>query len=174
MIPITKQVARSISETVAVQTVNTAEDLLMPKSDEVESVNDEKILLADIEYFNTSSNMKDVRNEIYVQKKKKKFLDKVKGILEKIQSLDCANNDENLKKIFVFVMQSAEDYIFNANDKERCEKVKKEVCLQLLRPFTHDNEKLCRQFMALVANEIKKTTVFRRGRRVLNKVFLVG
>jgi hypothetical protein len=171
MIPITKQVARSVSETVAVQAVNTAENLLIPKNDEVESVCDEKLLLSDIEYFNTSSNMKDVRNEIYIQKKKKKFVEKVRGILDKIQQLECVNKDDNLKKIFVFVMQSAEDYIFNANDKERCEKVKKDICLELLRPFTHDNEKLCRQFMSLVANDIKKTTIFRRCRRVINKLF---
>lgn len=126
-----------------------------------------KDVLNDIKYFNNSSKFTSVRNDLELQKKKEKFIAKITPALDKLKQLNLI--DDDIEKLFYFVLQSSEDY-FNITNAENCDKVKNEVCVQLLCPFVNNDEKLCKQIIRLIAPTVKKLTMYRKVKKNLKKI----
>ena len=67
-----------------------------------------KEAIEDLEYFCSSSNVKTVKQSLMLKKKIDKFKSKVSAVLSKISSI---LEQEELESLFLFVLQSAEDYL---------------------------------------------------------------
>tara|TARA_B100000073_G_scaffold347734_1_gene363097 strand:+ start:3310 stop:3780 length:471 start_codon:yes stop_codon:yes gene_type:complete len=122
----------------------------------------EKGILKDIEYFNKSSTMKKLKKDLMINKKIKKFTDKVNGILHVIDTFQC---DSKLELVFLFVLQSAEDY-FDPADVD----VKKAVCKDILCKYVNNDESMCESFIRLSEKNIKKTSIIRRAKKRSGKI----
>ena len=133
-----------------------------------------KGVIGDIRGFNKSSQMKDIVEDIRLEKKKAKFHNKISTVLQNICRLHL--EDENqLQTLFLFVLQSAEDYI-HSKETDKCDKIKMDLCIGLLKQFVQDDERLCKQIISIVAPRIKKSTFWRRNKiSIMNGVgfFLV-
>ncbi len=127
--------------------------------------------IADISYFNNSSNIQGVKSDLTLLKKKSKFESKMKNVLDSIKLVN-KDDDNELKTVFHFVMQSAHDYFYHPNDQAKADTIKNEICENLLKPLVGDDVQLCRKVMALVADKIKGSTFYRRNKRVITKFFL--
>jgi len=123
----------------------------------------EKVIMQDINYFSKSSTMQKLKKDLAVSRKVRKFVDKVNGILEFVETLQCENKVE---LVFLFVLQSAEDY-FDPSHEE----LKREVCKKLLSKYVNGDEALCHSFMNLAGKNIKKSTSVRRAKKKLGNLF---
>lgn len=129
---------------------------------------DEKEIVRDIDYFSTSSNLKHVKDKLLLDKKLKKFELKMRENLDIIDK--CLNDDEsNVETLFIFVMQSFEDYIHTDADVK--DKLKRELIPKLMRKIVPD-EKLALSIMNLVQRNIKKSTFYRRNKKKIYKAFI--
>ena len=140
------------------------EDLTTPQNLEPQNY---KEMLKDINVFNKSSTMNTIKSDLIMRKKLSKFEAKMAPVLATIQKID---NEDYLNQLFVFVLQSAEDYLYLPN-KEKCNAIKKEICMQLLKPFVKD-EVVRNQIIKICLKNIKKSTLFRRNRKLLQNFFL--
>ena len=135
------------------QHVNLGADSTLP--------NPEKVILKDIAYFNKSSVIKNLKKDLIVNKKIKKFTDKVNGILTVIETFQCENKFE---LIFIFVLQSAEDYFDPTQDV-----VKRAVCKDILTKYVNGDDEMCTSLIRLAEKNIKKTNIIRRMRKQFGK-----
>ena len=129
-----------------------------------------KDTLKSISQFNRSSSMRGITDDIALRKKVAKFEDKISGVLANIKRLNIENDDQ-LQTLFVFVCQSASDYLY-LKDEAKCLQVRTDLCVKLLKPFVKDDDKLCRSVIAIVQHRIKKSTWYRRNRQFLVKAGL--
>lgn len=127
--------------------------------------NDEKAILKDINYFNRSSNMRRLKKDLEVNKKIKKFQDKVADILAVIDTFQC---EHKIETVFMFVMQSAEDYFDPQNDD-----IKKSVCRKMLMKYVNNDAELYDGFYRLTEKNVKKSTPMRRLKKKTGKFFNV-
>jgi hypothetical protein len=135
--------------------------LSIPDAKDATATSAEKVILKDIKYFSRSSNMRKLKNDLEVNKKIKKFNDKVIGILDTIDTFQC---DNKIEMVFLFVLQSAEDYF------DPCHvEVKRDVCKKLLVKYTGGDEEACLGFMRLAEKNIKKTSPIRRFKKKTGK-----
>jgi uncharacterized protein YaaN involved in tellurite resistance len=153
-----------LSKTPAPPPEETVDDLLP-------NVTDIKQNLEDISYFSESSNIQGVKSDLTLLKKKSKFKSKIQNVLESIKLVNKDDVNE-LKTVFHFVMQSAEDYFNHPKDQVKANSVKNELCEELLRPLVGDDVQLCRKVMAMVVDKIKPSTFLRRNKRLIKKIFL--
>ena len=134
------------------------------------SYGDLKEAVADINHFSSSSSSKALSTDLSLEKRKDKFCVKMQSVLDKIQRLNI--NDEQLEAVFVLVLQSAEDYLY-CKDKIKCETMKHDICIRLLKQFTKDDPVLCKQLIKFVQHRIKVTTAWRRHKKSV-KTFFCG
>ena len=130
---------------------------------------DYKSTMKDIQYFSKQSQMSNIIEDILLEKKKNKFIDKISTVLQTIQKLNL-KDEKQLQNLFLFVLQSAEDYIYTPNT-EKCTLVKNNVCIELLKQFVKNDIKLCQQIIAIVESKIKKSTLLRRNKKRLIRCF---
>jgi hypothetical protein len=118
--------------------------------------------LDNIKRFSNSQKMNKIIQNINFKRKIHKFMKRLAGVLHTIQKAIEIDDDTHLHTIFVFVRQSCEDYIYNSlmNDKE-LNKIKTDVCVELLKHFTNNDEVLCRQVLFIISPKIKKRTFWR-------------
>lgn len=122
--------------------------------------------------LNKFSDSGDFIDEIKLKTKCEKYEKAFQKILATIKNIDCENK-ENIELIFKIVTQSVEDYIYHP-DKEKCNKMKNDIALKLLKPFVNDNEKLCKTIIDMTLKTITKTSFFRRfKKRAIKYFFLV-
>jgi hypothetical protein len=133
------------------------------------SYGDLKEAVADINHFSSSSSSKSLSTDLSLEKRKDKFAVKMQSVLDKIQRLNI--NDEQLEAVFVLVLQSAEDYLY-CKDKIKCEAMKHDICIRLLKQFTKDDPILCKQLIKFVQHRIKVTTAWRRHKKSVKTFFL--
>lgn len=128
-------------------------------------------LLKDIKAFNNSTSFKQTRTNFRLQKKRVKFLRKMEVIINAVNALP--KDDNKLQSIFLFVLQSATDYIYDTNDVEQSERLQNQAVLQLLKPMVNDSEELCQQIINIVKVKVKKSTWYRRNKKYIGKFFLL-
>ena len=121
------------------------------------SVEEMKSTINEIKKITNSSNMKSVCGMLDVERKRVKFYEKVQIILEKFENIKLDNDNERLQTLFLFVMQSATDYLHNDTKEKR-----EEICLNLLKPFVKDDEFLTRNIMNIVQGKVKPLTLYRK------------
>lgn len=158
MLPLsnTKQKAMRITE----------DDLLDEKqtSASVLSLEEMKSVISDIKKMSNSSNMKSVVSSINVERKRSKFYEKVEVILKKFDDIKLDNNDERIQILFMFVMQSATDYLF-----DDCKEKRDEICITLLKRFVNDDEFITKNIMNIVSSKVKPLTFYRKYKHSLLK-----
>jgi len=119
----------------------------------------------------TSADMSRVVKHMDLEKQKMKFTEKMKGILEHIVRVENEDDDTFLKTVFLFVMQSCEDYLSIPShllkDKEN---IKKEVCIGLLLGFVGGNGVLAGQIYHLLL-PLVKTSVWHKLCVNIGKIF---
>ena len=130
-----------------------------------ESVIDEKEIVEEIKFFSNASNLKGVQDQLLLQKKLKKFESKIVKHLAVIEK--CLDSEESLECLFLFAMQSFEDYIFMSNKDEKTKLMKVVVC-RLLKDFVRD-DKLCLNLIKIVGKQIKASTLWRRNKKRIYK-----
>jgi len=118
----------------------------------------EKELVKDMNFFSQSSGMSNVKTDLLMQGRSKKFKIKMKGILSRL------NENTPINEIFKFILQSAEDYYF-------CGDLKNEICRELLFDYVKD-DKLYDSYILLISKELKISTFWRKQKKKLLK--LVG
>ena len=120
-----------------------------------------KAIVGDIKSFSSSSNMKNVMNTVNADRRREKFVIKLNTILSKFSAIKLSEEDDKrIELLFLFVMQSATDYL-------RDDKNKDEVCIQLLRRFVSDDDDLCKNIMSIVRSKIKPLTFYRRNKHMI-------
>lgn len=124
---------------------------------ELASSFDEKEVLKQLQHFCNSSNMKQVKQDIALQKKIRKFRDTMERVLTVIDKFEHQNRT---RLTFLFVMQSAEDY-FPPSDTE----TKRTMCKELLLRFVDNNDSLCNDFMDAMQMAVKPSTMYRRAKK---------
>ena len=129
---------------------------------------DLKEMLTSIQTFSKSSSMKDIQVDLNAKKRVAKFEGQMEKILTNIKKLKL--DEDNLKNLVLFVLQSAEDYIYDS-DEEKSKRLKEDICVKLLRPFTNGDIKLVKQFISIVNDKVKKSTLFRRNKKRMMKLF---
>ena len=136
---------------------------------------DVKSFLKDLNYFTSSSSLQTIKMEIQIKKKVLKFNEKFKPIVQYFKLLYNEDNVDHtkLKSFFTIIVQSATDYLFIKNEKEQTKLIIDTVCIELLKQFVNDDEKLCRSFICMVANKIKPNTWLRRNKKYVIKVFFL-
>ena len=125
-----------------------------------------KEAIEDLEYFCSSSNVKTVKQSLMLKKKIYKFKSKVSAVLSKISSI---LEQEELESLFLFVLQSAEDYLSVDGSSDE---LKMDVCVELLKSYCKDDDKLCKSVILMVQKRVKKITFYRRHRKKLYKVLI--
>lgn len=123
-------------------------------------VDEMKETLADIEKFSKSSHLSQLKQDVKLQRRVAKFRGKMTKVLSNLKKMEM----DELNSVFLFVMQSATDYLYCA-DTEKFERIKQEICAELLCPLTGGDVKLCCGIMKIVEKDIKKSTVFRRNKK---------
>ena len=163
MLPAKRQ--NSVARTPPNTVVLGDEDLKMPDTPSHEIL---RSTVADIRQFSRSSSMGSIVSDIELIKKVSKFEVKIASVLENIKKLDI-QDDTQLQKLFLFVLQSCSDYIYVA-DADRCHKIKMDLCVKLLKPFVKDDETLCKSIINIVQSRVKPSTWLRRNKRFVIKV----
>ena len=136
-----------------------------------ESANN-KDTVKEIEFFSSSSSVKTIKKDLLLNQKIENFKTKVEGsILRQIHHVLDEDDEELLKKLFVFVCQSAEDYIIMPKkDNDKCNRIKKRIVTDMMKVYVID-EKLIGSIINMVMPSIKKATMYRRNKRFIDKVF---
>jgi len=135
-----------------------------------ESANN-KDTVKEIEFFSSSSSVSTIKKDLLLNQKIEKFKTKVSGILQQIHVVLDEDDEELLKKLFVFVCQSAEDYIIMPKkDNDKCNRIKKRIVTDMMKVYVID-EKLIGSIINMVMPSIKKATMYRRNKRFIDKVF---
>ena len=125
-----------------------------------------------INFFSSSSTLKDIKHDLLLNRKIEKFKKKVSGILQQIHYVLNEDDEELLKKLFVFVCQSAEDYIvLPKRDKKKCNMIKKEIVIEIMKEYVID-VKLIGSIISMVMPSIKKSTIYRRNKKFIDKLFV--
>ena len=137
----------------------------LPPSD---AVADLREAVSAISHFSSSKSSRSLRGDISFEKRRQKFLDKMRPVMIHLQKLGLA--DAKMEDVFVLVLQTCEDYLHHP-DTEKCRSAKDAVCVELLKGLTKNDEVLCRQLISFVAHRLKKSTAWRRGRRVAKAIF---
>lgn len=125
-----------------------------------------KEVIEDINIFSKSTSMKKLTDELKIRKRISKFIKKTNSILT---TIDTVIEDKKTKEIFNYVLQTAEDYLYIA-DKQKCNKIKYETCMNLLKRFIND-DKLRDEILHMQLEKIKKSSLYRRNKISLNKAF---
>ena len=129
-----------------------------------------KDTVKEIEFFSSSSSVSTIKKDLLLNQKIEKFKTKVQGILQQIHHVLDEDDEELLKKLFVFVCQSAEDYIIMPKkDKDKCNRIKKRIVTDMMKVYAID-EKLIGSIINMVMPSIKKATMYRRNKRFIDKV----
>ena len=101
-----------------------------------------KNTINDMSYFSSSSTMKKLQIDLNNSKKVLKFTEKISEVLKSIKKL---NSDDEIHIVFLFVLQSCEDYLFEHTAEEKVA-----VCVSLLKGFVNDDLKICNAFIKIV------------------------
>ena len=129
-------------------------------------VNKKKIV-KDIQFFSKSSNLHEVKQDLLMAQRIEKFKKKVSEILKQIQKVLDENDDDKLRKIMIFLCQSAEDYLW-MKDKDKCNALKKDVVCDIMAEHITDGS-LVKSIIHLVMPSIKKSTMWRRNKQKIQK-----
>jgi len=124
-----------------------------------------KNTINDMSYFSSSSTMKKLQVDLNKSKKSLKFSEKIREVLKSIKKL---NSDDEMHIVFLFVLQSCEDYLYDHSTDEKLD-----LCVALLKGFVNEDVKICRSFIKIVNGKIKKSTWLRRNQRRLTKLFFL-
>ena len=119
------------------------------------SMKEKKSIVLDIKQMSNSSNMKGVIENLDSQRKQQKFSEKIEIILKQFECIKLDKDDERMQLLFLFTMQSANDYLQNDDKKD-------EICLQLLKQLVNDDEYLTKNIMNIVKSKVKPLTYYRR------------
>ena len=95
-----------------------------------------KDTVKEIEFFSSSSSVSTIKKDLLLNQKIEKFKKKVSGILQQIPHVLDEDDEELLKKLFVFACQSAEDYIIMPKkDKDKCNRIKKRIVTDMMKVY---------------------------------------
>lgn len=137
---------------------STIGDRDLPLSSDLNSI------IADLQKFSSSSSTSAMVREVVLDKKRQKFLAKMRPILNKIK--DLSPNQKQLQNITLFLLQALEDYIY-CSEAERCQAMKGEIAMDLLKPFVNDDENLTAQIIDIMSSKVKPSTMWRRNKKQL-------
>ena len=117
-------------------------------------------------FFNRSSRFNGIRAGFREQKHRSKFIQMVTPVVQSLDSTQgVAGADNRLEMIFTFVLQAAEDYLYDPEIRDG-------ACMEILLPYVNNNEEFCRSYMIAMKRLIKKNTWFRHSKRALRNFFL--
>ena len=129
------------------------------------NLNNEEIqnMMKAIRNMTHSSNMQSVVGSLNLDRRRRKFVEKVEDILKKFENIKLDNDDERIKTLFLFVMQSANDYLEKDIKKD-------EIVLELLKKIVTD-EFLCKNIINIVKERVKPLTFYRKYKHTILKGF---
>ncbi len=127
-----------------------------------------KQTFSDMKSFSKSSTTKQMLAHIELEKKRVKFQAKMSAVLMHVKALKL--DEDQLEAIIVMVAQSAEDYLY-CPDEKRCTCVKDSAVVELLKDFVKGDEVLCRQMIKFLSYKVKKSTLWRRNKKMVSKAF---
>jgi len=127
------------------------------------SMEEMKAIVGDVKAFSSSSKMRNVMNAVNDDRRRSKFIEKINHILNQFNAIKLDDNDKRVELLFLFVMQSATDYLGNDDNN------KDEICRELLVRFVKDDEDLCKNIMNLVRPRIKPLTFIRRNKHRIGR-----
>lgn len=133
---------------------------------------DLKVVIKDLNYFSSSSVVKDIKDNFEMKKKEDKFTKKIEVVLNSLSNLNL-DDDKQLHAVFLFVLQSAEDYFYMKRQNQKMDEMKKQIAVKLLKRFVKNDEKLCNQIINIVAEKVKKTSFYRRNKKLFQKLFFL-
>ena len=124
-----------------------------------------KNVISDIKKMTNSSNMKSVVGTLNVERKRSKFYDKVEMILSRFDNIKLDDDNEKIKILFLFVLQSANDYLHEDSEEKR-----QEMCVQLLKRFVKDDEYIAKSIMNIVKANVKPLSYYRRFKHCILRI----
>ena len=136
------------------------EDVYVHRKPVVEKI-DYKQTIEDIGTFTQSSSMNSMIDEMKIKGKVEKYEETFVKILSTIVNID---DKDKLENVFKTVLQSIEDYIY-CKDKDKCNKMKHDLAIRLLKQFVKNDEGVCEQIIKMSLKTIKKSTLWRRNKK---------
>ena len=124
-----------------------------------------KNTINDMSYFSSSSTMKKLQVDLNNSKKVLKFTEKITEVLKSIKKL---NSEDEIHIVFLFVLQSCEDYLYEHTTEEKIS-----ICVSLLKSFVNGDVKICNAFFKIVDSKLKKTSWLRRNKKKIAKFFFL-
>jgi len=132
------------------------------KKKETLSVDEMKSVMNDIKKMSNSSNIKPVMGTLNYSRKREKFNEKVTKILKKLDSIDISDADDEIKTIFLFVLQASSDYLDNGLETDK-------MLINILKRFVNNDEFITKNIISIVKEKVKKMSLYRRyKKRVFN------
>ena len=129
---------------------------------------DYKKIIYDINNFSKSKRFKNTIDDIQLSHKVEKFESKYKQILSVIEKFD---DNSNRDLLFAETMQAIEDYIYS-KDKVKCQQLKHDLAVRLLKKFVDNNEQTCGLMIKMAIKNIKNSSLYRRNKQKCFNFFL--
>ena len=150
------------------------EDIEEVKEVKIKSKKNEKYeydeFMQELNKFSNSKSLNGVKTEIKLKSKIEKYENTFTKILSTIEDI---NDPDKLENVFKVVLQSIEDYIY-CEDKEKCNQIKHDLAIKLLKGLVDDDVNLCEQIMKMSLKNVKKSTFLRRNRlKIQRLIFFV-
>lgn len=158
MLPTSKKTSLSVAHEIRLGVEDLESEVVTPSHAELKETS------SAMYHFSRSSSTKKMLSDIEFERKKNKFVERMSKILDALRSLKM--EQELLESVFTMVLQSAEDYLW-CEDVAKCQAVKEECVVCLLKSFTKDDEQLCRQMVSFLKYKIKPSTMYRRNKRTI-------
>jgi len=120
--------------------------------------NDEmKEFVKDLRKISNSKQTKTIVQDVELDRKRKKFISRIESTLNNFKKLPFSEDEEQLHKLFIFVLQSCSDTIGPIDDKDN-----HNLVVGLLKEYAKDDEKLTRSIIRYVSKDIKPMTMYRK------------